>query len=493
MTRVKLMDFQKIFCKTLRMAIAPLNRDQKILLLTMMIGTFMAALDGSIVNISLPPMAKEFGATLTSIEWVVLSYMIGFAVSIPLTGWLRDNLGFRWLYMGSLSVFVIGSALCGFAPSLEFLVAARVIQALGGGALTPTAMAILSTAFPARERGRAIGIWGLGVVIGPAIGPTLGGLLTGQFGWSSVFLINLPIGVVGIFLAARVLRDPKFSTRSPSSFDLVGFASLSIFLISILMGVNSLSGEGSTSHMLLLWLLVFTSLAIFLHSSLRSPKPLMNLRLFKNRQFLNCILVTMGRSGVLYGGMFLLPFLMQTLLGFSEVKSGLLMLPGSLLVAVLMPLSGRWADAKGPRGITLAGILLLSASMAVLGLVPMNATVLMILTAMSLRGIGLGLLAAPVSTATVNSVKESEITLASTFSSLLQQCGGAIGVSVFALIHQWALRSGGSETVSSEAWALKFSFFTTATAFLFVLIPAVRLPKTVSGQPHKETTEMLVE
>jgi len=462
----------------------PGDRQQTLLLITMMIGTFMAALDGSIVNISLPPMAQQFGATLTRIEWVVLSYMIGFAVSIPLTGWLRENLGFLRLYMASLSVFVAGSALCAWAPTLEILVFARVIQALGGGALTPTAMAILSTVFPAAERGRVIGIWGLGVVIGPAVGPTLGGLLTGQFGWPSVFLINLPIGIAGIFLAARALRHPKLEERRRTPFDLAGFASLSVFLISLLWGMNA-----STWW---IWLLTAGSFAVFVTSSLRSRAPLLDLRLFANPQFRNCTLVTVARSAALYGGMFLLPFLMQTLLGFSEVKSGLLMLPGSLLVALLMPASGRWADARGPRGITMAGILLLSCSMAVLGLVPMNATILMILAAMGLRGVGLGLLAAPISAATVNSVRESEITLASTFSSLLQQCGGAIGVSAFALIHQAALHSGsGSPAVSAEAYALRISFFTTSAAFLLALWPAVRLPR--GGQAHKESAEMLVE
>lgn len=468
-----------------------LSSQRLLILITLMIGTFMAALDGSIVNISLPSMAEQFEANLTQIEWVVLAYMIAFAISIPLTGWLRDNVGFRWLYIGSLGVFIFGSALCAVSGSLNFLVFARVIQALGGGALTPAAMAILSTVFPPKERGRAIGIWGLGVVIGPAIGPTLGGILTNQFGWPSIFWVNVPVGIIGILLAYRVLTGPKLVERSKTYFDVVGFMSLSIFLISLLLAVGSFA-DASTNSILLLWGLVAGSFMIYFFSSVQQKNPLLDLGIFRNKQFVSCILVTVARSGALYGAMFLLPFLMQTLLKFSEVKSGLLMLPGSLLVAILMPWSGKWADSRGPKTIVIVGIILLSVSMLVFGFVSLDGAVLMILAAMVLRGVGLGLLAAPVSAATVNSVPEKQITLASSLSSLLQQCGGAFGVSIFALVHRNAFESAiKSGTGNAEAYALKFSFFTMSAAFTLAIIPALFLPK--KGKTTAENVEMLVE
>lgn len=473
------------------------SRERNLILVTMMIGTFMAALDSSIVNISLPPMAVEFKSSLVEIQWVVISYMIGFAVSIPLTSWLRDALGFRRLYIMSLSIFTLGSAACALARSLDVLVIARIVQALGGGALTPAAMAILSTVFSSRERGRAIGIWGLGVVIGPAIGPTLGGLLTGVFGWSSVFWINIPIGIVGIFLARRTLHGPVMENYQRKSFDAIGFFSLSIFLVSLLLTVNSFDGAqvkaGST---VLMGGLVVLSLVVFIFSSLKKSDPLIDLKIFSNRSFLSCASVTVARSAALYGGVFLLPFLMQSLLKFSEVKSGLLMIPGSALVAVLMPFSGRWADNHGPRGITIIGILILSSSMLLMSWVPLNATIAMILASMVLRGIGLGLLAAPVSAATVNSVPEHQVTLASTISSLLQQCGGAIGVSLFALVHETAFQGAQTSGVAlhdAEAYALQLSFMTTGAAFLVSILPALYLPKPTSHKKHKDTTELLIE
>ncbi|HEX7602671.1 MAG TPA: MFS transporter, partial [Polyangiaceae bacterium] len=157
-----------------------------------MLGTVMSALDSSIVNVSLPNMMASFGAGIDDIEWVVTAYMLAFSTFMPLTAWMRDRIGYRVLYIASLGVFTVGSLLCGIAPTLPFLIVARVIQAIGGGAITPTGMALIAEVFPKEERGRALGVWGVGVMVGPALGPTLGGYLTETLGWRSIFNVNLP-------------------------------------------------------------------------------------------------------------------------------------------------------------------------------------------------------------------------------------------------------------------------------------------------------------
>lgn len=471
-----------------------ISNERWLVLITMMVGTFMAALDGSIVNISLPPMAKQFGSTMLQIEWVVVAYMIAFAVSIPLTNWLKDTLGFRWLYMISLAVFTLGSAACGLAITLDQLIVARVIQALGGGALAPTAMAIISTIFLPRERGRAIGIWGLGVVLGPAIGPTLGGVLTEHFGWPSIFWINVPVGIMGIALSAKVLHRADLNQRTPKRFDTLGFVLLSVFLVTMLMGVTGFEDGSSGTRVAILWATALVSFFGFLQSSLRNPHPIVDLKIFSNREFVACTLVSVARSAALFGGVFLLPFLLQSLLGYSETKSGLLMLPGALLVAVLMPFSGKWADAHGPRGISMVGILLLSISMGMFSLIPLHATVALILLTMSLRGIGLGLLVTPVSVATVNSVPKAQITLASSMGSLMQQIGGAAGVAVFALVHQVAYGQAtgdGFSAYDAEAYALKISFTLIGALVLTSMLPAARLPREIKN--HDEGLELMME
>ena len=166
-------------------------------LIIVMIGTLMSALDSSIVNVSIPAIMADFGASLDDIEWVVTSYMLAFAVLMPLTAWMRDRVGHKQLYIASLMIFTVGSVLCGMAWNLPSMIIARVIQAIGGGAITPTGMAMITESFEPHERGKALGFWGKGAVMGPAFGPTVGGYLTKYFGWPSIFLINLPIGMIG--------------------------------------------------------------------------------------------------------------------------------------------------------------------------------------------------------------------------------------------------------------------------------------------------------
>ena len=187
-----------------------------------MIGTMMATLDSSIVNVSIPAIMADFGAGVDDIEWVLTGYMIAFATLMPLTAWLRDHLGYKTLFMGSLFVFTIGSLLCGAAWNLESLIGARIVQALGGGAIAPTGMAMISEVFPPQERGKAIGIWGVGIIMGPTFGPTLGGYLTKTFGWRSIFLVNLPLGIVALFAASALLIKDRPHASQHRSFDFWG-------------------------------------------------------------------------------------------------------------------------------------------------------------------------------------------------------------------------------------------------------------------------------
>ena len=205
-----------------------------------MIGTLMGAIDQSIVNVSLPAIMADFGSSLDDITWVVTGYMLAFAALMPLTAWFKDRVGHRVLFIGSMIVFVLGSLLCGVAWNLPSLVAARVIQALGGGAITPTGMAMISEEFPPHERAKALGYWGMGVIVGPAFGPTLGGWLTSIAGWRSIFLINLPVGIVGVILASAVLKPDRPHAESHRPFDLWGFGSLGYFFEDFVLSCDNI-------------------------------------------------------------------------------------------------------------------------------------------------------------------------------------------------------------------------------------------------------------
>lgn len=217
-------------------------------LVIVMIGTLMSAIDSSIVNVSIPAIMADFGSSLDDIEWVVTSYMLAFAALMPLTSWFRDRIGHKSLYIWSLIIFTTGSLLCGIAWNLPLLIIARIIQAIGGGAITPTGMAMITETFEPQERGKALGFWAMGAIMGPAFGPTIGGYLTKNFGWPSIFIINLPIGIIGIVMAINLLKADKPHAERSRPFDTAGFLFLALFLVSFLLGVSKGEAEGWTSE-----------------------------------------------------------------------------------------------------------------------------------------------------------------------------------------------------------------------------------------------------
>ncbi len=400
-----------------------------------MLGTVMSALDSSIVNVSLPNMMASFGASIDDIEWVVTGYMLAFSTFMPLTAWLRDRLGYRVLYIASLVVFTVGSLLCGIAPNLPTLVFARVIQAVGGGAITPTGMAIIAEVFPPEERGRALGIWGVGVIVGPALGPTLGGYLTEMFGWRSIFNINLPIGAVGLLIASRVLRADKPHATAARGFDLPGFLLLTVFLVSALLGLSKGNHEGWTSrYVLTCGLVSAVSFVLFLAVESIVAERILDLGLFRNAQFSVAMVVTAARSVALYGGIFLLPVFLQNQMGRSEIGTGLLLLPGAVVIGMVMPIAGRIAERLGPRTPTLAGLALTAWFMWMYRRLDVTTSTWDVLYPTLIRGVGLGLLVTPVMTAAMNAVPTRKAGMASSMLSLTQQVAGSLGIAVLASV-----------------------------------------------------------
>lgn len=400
-----------------------------------MAGTLMAALDSSIVNVSIPAMMADFGASVDEIEWVVTGYMIAFATLMPLTAWFRDRIGYKSLYMASLVVFTAGSLLCGIAWNLPSLIGARVIQALGGGAITPTGMAMIAEVFAPHERGKAMGIWGMGVIMGPAVGPTIGGYLTNHFGWRSIFLVNLPIGIM-VFVASLILleRDvPHESMKRP--FDLWGFIFLTTFLVALLLGLSRGESEGWTSaYIVTCGIISVFGLICFLLVEASIDYGIINLRLFKLPVFSACSVVFFVRSIVLFGGVFLLPLFMQQQMGYEEMQSGLILLPGSLLMAAVMPFGGRISDRIGPRLPTLIGLFGLWLFMFMYRNMDVTMTAFDVIEPTLVRGVGLGLLMAPVTAAAMNAVPQRDTGMASSMLNIMQQVGGSVGISLLSTV-----------------------------------------------------------
>lgn len=400
-----------------------------------MIGTLMSALDASIVNVSIPAIMADFGSSLDDIEWVITSYMLAFATLMPITAWLRDRVGHKFLYSLSLGVFTVGSLLCGIAWNLPTLILARVIQAIGGGAITPTGMAMITETFEPHERGKALGFWGMGAVMGPAFGPTVGGYLTKYFGWPSIFLVNIPIGIIGIILAMKVLKADKPGHENHRSFDFAGFAFLALFLVSFLLGMSKGESEGWTStYVITCGILAGLGLTGFLLVESLVPQGIMDLTLLKKPVFAACFLLTAVRSIALYGGTFLLPVFLQNFKGLDEVDSGLLMLPGSLLMGMLMPFAGRLGDKISPRVMAFIGFSLLSLFFFEYRHLDVMTSNWGIIAPTLVRGVGIAMLIAPLTATAMNAVPKQKAGMASSMLNIVQQVGGSIGIAVLSLV-----------------------------------------------------------
>ncbi|HEY9256983.1 DHA2 family efflux MFS transporter permease subunit [Chitinophaga sp.] len=451
------------------------------ILIVVIMGTTMAGIDSSIVNISLPVMSKQFNCTLSEIEWVITVYMLSFSVLMPLTNWLKNRIGFFNLYIGAISLFTLGSLMCALSTNLDSLLIARVVQALGGGAMAPTSMAIISYVFPARVRGTVLGWWGLGNLVGPALGPTLGGILTEKFGWPSIFYINLPIGILTVALAFQYLGVLRKQPKLKLPFDLTGFVALTIFLVCLQYGIARAEVLGITSPEILVTLAVsLLAFAFFIWIDKQKKDPIMDLTLFANYSFVSCILVTISRSAALFGGLFLMPFLLQEQMGFSEGISGLLILPNSVFMAAMMPFAGRWSDKHGSREISILGISLLAISMYLFSVLDRGSSTNSVIVAMVVRGLGMGLLLAPLNAATLSAVRPSEVTMASSISTLMQQVGGAIGIAVLAIVTQAAYNKhvlAGLSNMPAHHLALREGFNISLIILLVTLIPAWFLPR----------------
>ncbi len=396
-----------------------------------MIGTLMSALDASIVNVSIPAIMADFGATLDDIEWVITAYMLAFASLMPLTAWLRDKIGHKSLYIWSLIVFTAGSALCGVAWNLPSLIIARVIQAVGGGAITPTGMAMITETFEPRERGKALGYWAMGAVMGPAFGPTIGGYLTKHFGWPSIFLVNLPVGILGVWLAIGILKPDRPEPHEHRPFDMAGFLFLALFLVSFLLGMSKGESEGWISRYEAICVtLSILGLTGFLLVESLVDAGIMDLALLKSPVFAACFLMTAIRSVALYGGTFLLPIFLQNFKGLDEVDSGLILLPGSLLMGLLMPFGGRLGDRLSPRLMAFMGFVLLAIFFFEYKNLDVTTSNWGVVWPTLIRGVGIAMLIAPLTATAMNVVPVKKAGMASSMLNIIQQVGGSIGIAV---------------------------------------------------------------
>ncbi|HEY1405391.1 MAG TPA: DHA2 family efflux MFS transporter permease subunit, partial [Spirochaetota bacterium] len=401
----------------------------------LIIGTFMSSLNTSVVNVSLPAIMADFGSNLDDVSWVITAYMIALAALMPITAWLRDHIGYKKIFIASLTVFTVGSFLCGMSWSLSTLIGARILQALGGGAIVPSAMAMLTELFDKNERGKAMGIWGMSAMLGPAIGPTVGGYLTNIFGWRSIFLINLPIGIIAVAMTIRFLLKDQIVHAHKKKFDAWGFLFFSGFLVPFLIATSKGQRLGWSSTFIIscfaLSVLCFVGfILVESHITYR----IIDLTLFRSKIFSICMFLSAMRSIALFGGMFLLPLLIQQQLGYDEIDSGLILMPGSVFLALCMPLGGKLVDSFGAKIPSAIGVICLGIFMFMYHNVDVTTPVILIIIPTLVRGMGLSLLMAPLTTAAVNALPTHKAGMASSMLNIIQQIGGSIGIVIFGTV-----------------------------------------------------------
>ncbi len=327
--------------------------------LVALIGAFMSILDSSIVNVAIPTIMNVFNASTDSVQWVSTVYMLALGVIVPLSGWLGDKLGYKRLYIISMGVFIGGSLLCGLSWSMNSLIAARVIQAFGGGMIMPTTMAMIYRMVPRDKIGGGMGIFGVALLVAPALGPTIGGYLVEYVDWRWIFTINLPIGIVGILLSIFIL--PEFQSKHPGKLDLAGAFSSASMLFCLLLALSKGQDWGwLDERTILLFAVSFFSLILFIYLEMTSENPLLELRVFKYLSFTMANLLVVVTTVGMYAGMFYLPLFLQTVRGLGAMETGLLMMPGALFSGMLMPITGKLFDKVGPRPLALFGVALLA-------------------------------------------------------------------------------------------------------------------------------------
>jgi EmrB/QacA subfamily drug resistance transporter len=425
--------------------------ERKWLILTSVsLGSLMATLDGSIVNIALPAMQTDFRVDLTTIEWVVVAYLLVVGSLLLPFGRLGEVLTFKKVYLTGFAIFTLASLCCGAAPFVGALVAFRVLQAVGAAMIMAMGPAIVARTFPASERGRALGLNGISVAIGLSLGPALGGILTQLATWRAIFLINAPVGVLAILWAARIL--PSESAGHEQSFDNRGAALSGVSLFALLMALSEGQEWGWTSPAVILLALAFVVLgAAFILVERRATQPMVDLTLFRSRPFsAGLASVVIAFSG-LFTATFLLPFFLEQGSGFSPIEAGLLLTPVPLTMALVAPFSGALSDRIGPRLPASVGMIFMVVGLASLTELPIKFELPDLVWRLVLLGIGQGLFMSPNSSAVIGSVPRPRVGTASGTLAQMRVNGQALGIALSSAIvatrlpsHLAALGSGGS-------------------------------------------------
>jgi DHA2 family multidrug resistance protein len=412
---------------------AKFSTDKIIVIFTVISAALLQLIDTSIVNVSLTQMMGNLGATFEEIGWVITGYAVSNVIMITLSGWMSSKFGRKYYFAGSIVLFTIASVLCGMSTNVWELVFFRIIQGIGGGGLLSTAQAILIETFPKEEIGMANAIYGLGVIIGPALGPTLGGYITDNMNWQWVFYINVPFGILATVLTLMYVQESKNKVVA-SKMDWFALVMLVAAIGSLQIVLEKGQSEDwfDTRYITILAIIALFAGVIFVVRELRKKNPIVNLRLFNNRSFTTGTVFNFVLGFGLYGTTLVIPIFCQGLLGFTAMQTGLIMLPGSIATAIMMPVVGTLLKKKYIHPAIYAGIGLVLFFIFSFGMSKLNTQIGEedFFWPLIIRGLAMGLIFIPLTTISLANLKGAEIPQGTALSNMVRQLGGSIGIAV---------------------------------------------------------------
>ena len=406
--------------------------------LVVTMATFMEVLDTSIANVALPHMAGSLGASEEEATWVLTSYLVSSAVILPISGWLMQRMGRKRFYMTCVMLFTACSLLCGLAPSLPMLVFFRVLQGIGGGGLAPSEQAILADTFPVSKRGQAFALYGMAVVVAPAIGPTLGGWITDNFNWHWIFFINLPVGLLSLYLTQRMVEDPPYlkeeriSAGSRVDFLGLGLISIGVGCLEFVLDKGQEKDWFGDITIRSFAILAVCLLVLFVWWEWRHEDPIVDIRLLKNRNFGTAVFLQFVLGMVLFGTTVLIPQFLQVLLGYTAERAGMVLSPGALVLMLTMPLAGRIVGSAkfDPRLLVAIGYAITAAGLFNLTRLDLGVSFGQVTLWRAYQVMGLSFVFIPISTLNYVGVPRNKNNQISSFSNFARNIGGSVGTAL---------------------------------------------------------------
>lgn len=444
-----------------------------LVVISVLLGTFTVILNNSMLNPTLPTFMDIFQADAVEISWMLTIFMVSMGMTMPLTGYLGDRFGKKRVYIIGLVIFMIGSISGALSVNLTMVIISRAIQGTAGGLMMPIAMALIFNAFPKRERGIAMGIYGIAAMVAPAIGPTVGGVVIEFFTWPFLFLFNIPFGLAGIFFCLKFLKLTEKDTSL--KFDLVGFILITSGVGFILYAL----GRGSTLELLFsptsfgLIIVGLACIITFVKYESKQKQPLLNLEIFKIPTYSVSIAVTATASIGLFSGIFLLPLLIQEVYGLSEIQTGLLFLPAALLSGVFMAMGGKILDKKGPKFVVPIGLVILGGFTLALGFNTLATSFWLIIVLNCLRSAGLGMCNMPATTAGMNAIPDTQVAQGSAMNNVIRQIFSSFGIVFFPIYYEVRRAQLFAEDIETQQATLQTlnEAFIIAGAFILIMVP----------------------